>query len=379
MNASNNYILFPSELERPALFRLLQEASSLSIWTVIGDYYKAWVDVTKRVYPLVQQAGHGGDPAMIESELRGILSGYAAMQGALSALAAGDKSVFRWLGYGSGGPYFCEAYREISAWRTRYWREAEATLPLQSTIYWDEWDTAFKDLTSAWDHGFKALEPRHTDVPAVVETMYYLRGLASDELGNKLPPDPNWVALMQQVETLPPVSQPYDEVLVKTGALIPCFGIWEPVKAEMGGGFAGLFKRPMVTSDRKYELDGCMNYLHAGSPAPTVAFEEDDVRQSGRPTVWRLLWRDDRYLDGTIPEVERDYLFVARRHDSPASIKTKNIVADDLVWRDSGMPAPLAGRWASRDDLGKHVICNKGDALPQLNGRETIWVHVPRV
>jgi len=379
MDTLDKYILLPTKLERRALFRLLQEASSLTIWSIIGDYYKTWLEVTKRVYPLVQQSAPDGSPAMNESEFRGILGGYAAMQGALNALRSGDKSVFRWLGIGSGGPYFCEAYREISSWRTRYWRDAEGTLPLQATPYWTEWDAAFQDLTHAWDHGFQALEPRHTDVPAVVQTMYYLRGLDTDEAGNKLPPNALWAALMQRADTLPAVPSPDDEVLIKTGSNIPCFGIWEPVKADLAGGFAGLFKRPIASPDRQYELDGCMNYLHAGSPAPTVAFEEDDERQNGHPTIWRLLWRDDRYTDGHTPEVECDYLFVARRRESSVAAGTKSIVADDLVWRDSGALAPLAGRWASRDDLGQHVTCNKGDVLPQLNGQETTWVHVPQV
>ena len=379
MSSSGNYILLPTEVERIALFRLLQQTSSLSIWTTIGEYYKAWVDTSKFIHPLVQNAGRDGETAMMDSELQGILSGYAAFQGALAALQKGDKSVFKWLGYGSGGPYFCEAYREISSWRTRYWRAAEWTLPLEDTPYWPKWDASFQDLTDAWDHGSQALERRHTDVPAAIQTMFDFRGLDTDPEGNRLPPVPLWVALMQRVDTLPPVPQPEEETLIKTGAIIPCSGIWEPVKTDMSAGFVGLFKRPIPAPDGHYELDGCMNYLHGGSPAPTIAFEDDDIRQEGRPTVWRLLWEDNRYKEGHLPSVENEYVFVTRRQEDAVVGHIASFAIDELVWRDSGAVAPVSGRWAARDDLGRFIVCQKGDILPPLDSGETVWVHVPRV
>jgi hypothetical protein len=53
-----------------------------------------------------------------------------------------------------------------------------------------------------------------------------------------------------------------------------------------------------------------MNYLHGGAPAPTIAFEEDDEREEGRSTTWRLLWRDNRYGPNGAPAHERNYTFV---------------------------------------------------------------------
>jgi hypothetical protein len=184
---------------------------------------------------------------------------------------------------------------------------------------------------------------------------------------------------MQQLDKLPPVPVPKEETLIKTGSVIPCSGIWEPVKAEMSSGFVGLFKRPMPSADQTYELDGCMNYLHGGSPAPTVAFEDDDVRQEGRPTVWRLLWEDDRYKDGKVSEVEHEYVFIHRRQDNVLASDATNMVIDDLIWREAGAPAPESGRWASRDDLSQVIVCRKGDILPSLGDQEVVWVHVPRV
>jgi len=53
-----------------------------------------------------------------------------------------------------------------------------------------------------------------------------------------------------------------------------------------------------------------MNYLQGGSPAPTIDFPEDGQRREGRPTTWRLVWRDDRYGPNPIPEEESRYVFV---------------------------------------------------------------------
>lgn len=57
-------------------------------------------------------------------------------------------------------------------------------------------------------------------------------------------------------------------------------------------------------------LDGAMNYLHADFGAPTIEFEGDTPRNDGRPTTWRLVWRDDRYGDRPIPEEASKYVFV---------------------------------------------------------------------
>jgi len=53
-----------------------------------------------------------------------------------------------------------------------------------------------------------------------------------------------------------------------------------------------------------------MNYLHGDFDAPTIAFPEDGQRREGRPTTWRLVWRDERYGDKPIPPEEKDFVFV---------------------------------------------------------------------
>ena len=53
-----------------------------------------------------------------------------------------------------------------------------------------------------------------------------------------------------------------------------------------------------------------MNYLQGDFEAPTIAFKEDTPRRDGRPTTWRLVWRDDRYGNEPTPEEESRYVFV---------------------------------------------------------------------
>ena len=52
-----------------------------------------------------------------------------------------------------------------------------------------------------------------------------------------------------------------------------------------------------------------MHYLNAGSRAPGIPFPEQpyDHRWVGKPGVWRLLWKDERYMDGKVPAEEATY------------------------------------------------------------------------
>jgi Immunity protein 72 len=114
---------------------------------------------------------------------------------------------------------------------------------------------------------------------------------------------------------LPPVPRAPRDVLVPTGRLIPCYGIWEPVRLGRG---VGTYDTPKgvpyeLGPSREIDgraLDGCMNYLHGDFAAPTIEFDGDAPRNDGRPTTWRLVWRDDRYGDARIPAEESHYVFV---------------------------------------------------------------------
>lgn len=95
-------------------------------------------------------------------------------------------------------------------------------------------------------------------------------------------------------------------VILKTGHTIPVTGIWNPVD----------FK------------SGCPSFLLAGDEFPNTEiaterledpefFDEEsgllnkswiDFKYTEHPSRWELLWEDNRYIDGTIPEEEKEYL-----------------------------------------------------------------------
>jgi hypothetical protein len=56
-----------------------------------------------------------------------------------------------------------------------------------------------------------------------------------------------------------------------------------------------------------------MNYLHGGSDAPTIEVFDADDEIEEVATQWRLIWKDDRYLGGTIPDEESAYTFTEPR------------------------------------------------------------------
>ena len=262
----------PTAEERPILFRWLKQQSSYTIWRQIGPYYEAWADEVKRVQPIAIDPKEGG-LAMHESKVRIIQLCWAAFGDALAKLKTGDRSTFKWLGFGTGQGYFCEALRAVRAWQTSEYRNEDwnPRFALVDTPYWPEVSSRFNALNDVISNGGAALEHRNTDVPALISDMQDLRGVYGAGF-------PGFRALRDADLTLPPVRAPAEAIIVKTGESVPCYGIWEPVKLGMTPGFIGLFKRPLLPPDGRFELDGCMNYLHAGSPAPTIAFEEDDIR-----------------------------------------------------------------------------------------------------
>jgi hypothetical protein len=119
------------------------------------------------------------------------------------------------------------------------------------------------------------------------------------------PPDVMSYALWEAVflsrlpypDPQPEVPEPEQEIFVTTGGKLPCSGIWEPVNGD-------------------YRI-GTMHYLHGGANAPKLnqTLLDPSDKEWGYDhvkigVVWRLIWRDDRYEDGSIPEEEKEYKFM---------------------------------------------------------------------
>jgi len=367
---SDDFYRIPSADERKRLFRLIRQYSSWTACHFVSLYHKAFVDVLKVAFEDTQaKPPPDGKPLLSNYDMAGFLNGYASMEGAIARLRQGDKTVFKFVGYGlPAAPYFCEAYRRISSWsdgfRADLFNARGMDAPVRRHAMFPQIEVALINVDEAWSYIGLAMESRHTDVPAAVQSPEVASSNGID-CGIQLA-----YTTIAVAEDLPEVPIPPEEVLVKTGTPCPFYGIWEPVKAPLSKGFVGLFKQPQVPANHVFELDGCMNYLHQGSPAPTIAFEGDGPRGEGRPTVWRLLWKDDRYLDGTIPAVEASYKFLEQRNSPtpPPPVAAKPLVPNLM----SGQISPVSGEWICTDPV-RRISMQKGDVLPYTAEGWTLW------
>jgi len=128
------------------------------------------------------------------------------------------------------------------------------------------------------------------------------------------------------------------DIIIKTGDLVPCDGIWEPVKIQYN-------YKLLVIKDgiSGFKNLGAYNYFIRGMNAPLQVYydvllesdkemliPDDPIRY--RDVHWRLVWEDTRYCDGIIPD-ESEYFL----DDSPA----KRITCQ------SGEKCPHSGQWAT--------------------------------
>jgi Immunity protein 72/Immunity protein 71 len=157
------------------------------------------------------------------------------------------------------------------------------------------------------------------------------------------------------------IPEPRYDVIVKTDKPTPLHGIYEPV-------------------DGKGYIIGCPNYLLKGKKAPPAlpdfgprALYDNNktTEEQLQPVIWRLLWEDTRYLDGTVPEEEKDYIIP----DAKMAVAKIANVGDFIIAR-SGQPAMKSGTWAVKDDLHGRTQLTQGEKLPQHNSRDVDWVWV---
>ena len=169
------------------------------------------------------------------------------------------------------------------------------------------------------------------------------------------------------------MCQPLPRRYLRSGQIVPCSGIWEPVSVKWSGGFVGLFKKAESPEGTERPIEGAMAYLYGNHLA-----QNRDSAGSGRDgasTTWRLIWRDDRYEDGSIPAEEAGYSFVmpgSRPRPAP------DLIAEgkwsEIVVAHPGESFNLSGRWAVKDDLSAWGELYAGQPVPQHNGHDVDWV-----
>jgi hypothetical protein len=293
----------PSDHDRRALFHWLKQASSLTAWRRLYAHHQAFVDAVTKAYEDEQKAPDR--PTHIETSLfAAVLRAADAFSAGLEHLAQGDRRCFTFLG---ARGHFSEGLLQVEWWQDMYmgrfmgrngWSAAESPS-------WPLIEKAMHRCLAARNDIGVVLQRRMIDEPAWIEDI-------RDYL---VSPHSSLIKLIHSQSMLPVVPPAMGEPLVPTGQIIPVYGVWEPIRRD-DVSRAGRTPKGVpyqLGPTRKldgYFLDGCMNYLHGGFAAPTLGFEEDVARDDGRPTIWRLVWRDDRYGEKPIPEEEASYTFV---------------------------------------------------------------------
>lgn len=348
-------VLLPNAHERRKIFYWLKQVSSWTAWNRIFTYYKAWADAAEASVRAADNAGILDKSSIPYDDYVFILKGLAHFEEGVNRLHRGDKRVFQYNAHGE----FAMAGRAPSYWGTGIWGRGEFWIDHENTPHWHDFERTLEQFSAASaECAMVILES--SDLDAAAPNIYGVW------LQKNLP-------IMHFPPLLDDVPEPSEEVLVRTGRIIPCSGIWEPVDVPKPKGFS-LFKQPAPRGP--FPIIGCMNYLHGGSPAPR-AKQETETASLRADVTWRLLWRDDRYQDGSVPDEERDYRFMkpdpAPSEKTSASMSTP-ATSRSLETAESGRAAPRSGRWLLQDDLHVAVQIQAGDAMPEHQGRMVTWV-----
>ena len=293
----------PTEHERQALFAWLKQASSLTAWRRLYSHHQAFVDAVTKAY-VDEQSTPGMELTIPTDWYAAVLRSHDAFLTALARLERGDRRCFAFLG---APGHFSQGLLNVKWWQDMYAGSFSGRngFGVETSPHWPEIEKAMHDCLAALSDIGVVLQPRVIDDPAPIRKLSEYLAYQEGSLIK------HWAA--QPV--LPAVVTAAPEILVPTGKVIPCYGIWEPVRVGSTAGTRRTPKGLKYTFGESREvdgrmLDGCMNYLHADFEAPTIAFEGDSPRHDGRPTTWRLVWCDDRYGDKPIPEEESRYVFV---------------------------------------------------------------------
>lgn len=348
-------IMLPSDYERHQIFYWLRRASSVTAWRRVFERYQAWVDVIGHSVREADMNGWGKTTSLPESTYVRALRSLAHCEAGVRRLANGDKRIFKFDANGE----FEMAGRILGHWSIMLERIEFGENGINPhTPQWPQFCETLMALACTWGEcGPPILEPRYLDEPG--RTVY------GDWLKKKLTTMPFPIELE-------PVPDPIDNIFVQTNDWTPFSGIWEPIEVPKPANTSWLSKLSRAPKPLPpFQMMGAMNYLHGGSKAPRICVEtvDDNIYLD---TTWRLLWRDDRYLDGSVPEIEAHYRF-----EEPKALQATRPAfwtTGEKPWAVSGDAAVIGGKWMLASDPGIIVELQTGDKLPMHAHREVRWI-----
>jgi hypothetical protein len=328
-----------TEDDRRKLFWYMKRKTSYTAWKALADAFDRFAIVFERQVkeePCVPRPGiNPGRGTNWEGSYREILKAQVLYEQGLARLLQGDRTVWLYNDRGVLG---------------------------DAQVIYGHWYTA---LVNHGPHGDVFFRGKYVDdlTAAILEVFPYAcatPGVVQQAWENPVYYDfwskESMAHLEHQVpfpQNLPDVPIPTKQVLVRTGDPSPCFGIFE---AQVP--------------------DGCMSYLLEGvAVPPAVTIDEKDGERYTRPATWRLIWEDTRYLDGTIPEEEKDY-FPPTGTAAPAA--PASVASDPVISAETKQRASRSGMWVVADRLDIRKRFASGDKLPQHEGRDVVWLWVSK-
>lgn len=333
--------------ERRKVFWLLKKYSSYTAWKALGDAYATFVDAWMVA---MQKADDADVDAFNQNATKSILDGRIAFEKGLQRLRSGDRSVWRdnargWLSKACDQVVFVSQITNEKEFVLDWMKNKDEILRARVRL-----DAAFNRLGS--------VNERPASMAAALGAQ------------NAFAPAWSPFNFPLSVWDVPVPS----ETTVDTGDEVPVDGIYEP---EWGSVLQAapttlltklktvLYSPPESLAQSKTlerrEHIGCMNYLLAGSLAPSY---RDDELEHPHTVTWRLIWKDERYRDGVIPPEEAQYLA-----DSAESIPLR-------LRCEANQPCPREGYWhtPAKTDSRRHF--QVGEVMPDLHTDygSTIWV-----
>lgn len=315
--------------DRRKLFWYFQRKTSYAAWKRVADGFDEFAVIFEQQVREEPIAKGSIFEYCWESYFPEVIKGQVLYEKGLRALGAGDRTV--WL-YNERG-ILDDAETVAGRWYIELVNHGMQGDHYMEGKYVPALTDAMRRYSKAAHVTAQIIQPRMADTPAP----YAWSTFWKDDF-----------AALPLPAILPDLPIPGSETLARTGEIAPVFGIYEPqIK------------------------DGCMNYLLAGVPAPTI-WENDGTYDTGRKlsVTWRLLWEDTRYVDGVIPKEEELYFPPER----PVEAVKSATVAADLLAAATNELCPRSGEWAVMDDLDAKSVLTKGHKLPSHNGREVNWV-----
>jgi hypothetical protein len=353
-----------SEDERRKVFWLLKKYSSYTAWEALAQAYYRFADAWMTA---MRKAELDQDALEWRSDhTKDILTGRIGFEKGLARLKKGDRSV----------------------WRRSYERSYAAWGPLAQAAYQLNF---IRKIMDPVEYVFDWMKNKEEVIAAAaaLEDIRFGQESVMERLEENVAPGSPWNALatFHPVYQLPmndpkhlnfpaqlPDVPPPTDLTVNTGEEVPVDGIYEPEWGEPVQPDPGLWARMQAALGVRPSLYepapqplvrrrhiGCMNYLVAHTVAPTY---RDEERDKPWPVTWRLIWKDERYLDGTVPEEEAQYLAPA---EPTADARPPSTPA--------GQPCPRTGWWFTPAKAHSRRRFQAGEPMPDFatDWGQVIW------